>query len=121
MFSIVFIIHWCCFVLLSRGDHCVLIVLMIHWLCFVCIAAQVIIVFPIVLTIHWCSFVCIAEVIVYFLATHCMLAHNEVRHETIRNMYEQAVQQAGSDDVGNDLEPLEPMEHSLPQDCCESS
>ena len=83
--------------------------------------AEVIIVFPIVLMIHWCSFVCLAEVIVYFLATHCMLAHNEVRHETIRNMYEQAVQQAGSDDVGNDLEPLEPMEHSLPQDCCESS
>ena len=48
-----------------------------------------------------------------------MLAHNEVRHETIRNMYEQAVQQASDDDVGNDLEPMEPMEHSLPQDCCE--
>ena len=48
-----------------------------------------------------------------------MLAHNEVRHETIRNMYEQAVQQASDDDVGNDLERMEPMEHSLPQDCCE--
>lgn len=64
-----------------------------------------------------------AEVIVYFLATHCMLAHNEVRHETIRAMYEQAVQQANErmaalDSVDRvDMEPLEPMEHSLPQDC----
>ena len=69
--------------------------------------------FPIVLTIHWCCFVCLEEATVYFLATHCMPAP--------RNMLEEEVQQAGSDDVGNVLDPLEPVERSLPQDCCESS
>nr|KAG5709834.1 hypothetical protein BaRGS_032658 [Batillaria attramentaria] len=59
-----------------------------------------------------------AEVIVYFLATHCMLAHNEVRHNTIINMYNQAVQQAGKlPETTLELESLEPTGHSLPQDC----
>ncbi|KAL8588991.1 hypothetical protein ACOMHN_065773 [Nucella lapillus] len=61
-----------------------------------------------------------AEVILYFLATHCMLAHNEVRHEAIRTMYKQAQQQASdrSQMDNADMEPMEPMEHSLPPDCC---
>lgn len=58
-----------------------------------------------------------AEVIVYFLATHCMLAHNEVRHNTIISMYNQAVQQAGSILPDSPLETMEPTGHSLPQDC----
>lgn len=60
-----------------------------------------------------------AEVIVYFLATHCMLAHNEMRHEAIRSMYEQAQKESGNKSEGStNVEPMEPMEHSLPQDCC---
>lgn len=58
-----------------------------------------------------------AEVIVYFLATHCMLAHNEVRHNTIISMYNQAVQQAGTDLPEITLEAIKPTGHSLPQDC----
>lgn len=33
-----------------------------------------------------------AEVILYYLATHCMLAHNEARQTAMVNMYNTAIQ-----------------------------
>ncbi|XP_076442756.1 leucine-rich repeat-containing protein 14-like isoform X3 [Babylonia areolata] len=57
-----------------------------------------------------------AEVMVYFVATHCMLAHNEVRHEAIRTMFEHAQQQSDSHETAS-MDPVEPMDHCLPPDC----
>ena len=41
---------------------------------------------------YWFFLAFTAEVILYYLATHCMLAHNEARQTAMVNMYNTAIQ-----------------------------
>lgn len=56
-----------------------------------------------------------AEVISYYLATHCMLAHNEARQNMMIKKYEEAVKLLPEDEANGKLERFT-TDHSLPED-----
>lgn len=62
-------------------------------------------------------FIIVAEVISYYLATHCMLAHNEARQNLMIKKYEEAVKLLPKEENHDGLERFT-TDHSLPDDYC---
>ena len=58
-----------------------------------------------------------AEVITYYLATHCMLAHNEARQNMMIRRYEEAIKFLPEEEAAEKLERFT-TDQSLPDDYC---
>lgn len=58
-----------------------------------------------------------AEVITYYLATHCMLAHNETRQNIMIRKYEEAIKLLPPEESHDRLERFT-TDQSLPDDYC---